>query len=164
MKYTENIDGNHIFTDKKSEEKLIKEIRERFIGKNTKTELLLLFGDWSIKMKKQMRNYIPTPGIGLRRKIATNYKTLSIDEYKTSQLCSYCDNEVKKFKYIIKPNNDLRLSNSLLRCSNVACKNRHCDRDINGSRNILRIGKSYIKNKERLDPFKRECSEYPIGL
>ena len=47
----------------------------------------MIYGDWSIFAQAlQMRNYISTPNIGLKRKITKQFETYDIDEYRTSML------------------------------------------------------------------------------
>jgi hypothetical protein len=124
-----------------SEQKLINTIKEKYNENNKK--ICLMYGNWS--QTKQMRNFIPTPGIGFKRRLAKKFKIITVDEFNTSKLCCTCHQETIKHL----PN-----VNSLLRCKNVDC-NKFYDRDVNGSTNILNLGIYYIKYKTRPDPFLR---------
>jgi hypothetical protein len=61
---------------------------------------IIIIGDWSIG--KQMRNFISTPNLTLKRKLQETFKVYNIDEFITSCL-SYkteevCENLYLKFK------------------------------------------------------------------
>ena len=47
-------------------------------------DAIMIYGDWSIS--KQMRNFISTPNIGVKRKIMERFETYDIHEYRTSKL------------------------------------------------------------------------------
>jgi hypothetical protein len=68
---------------KRSEDKFIERIGETF-GQNT----VIMYGDWS--EKEQMKNFIPTKGIGLRRLIHRHFYTISIKETYSSKRCCEC--------------------------------------------------------------------------
>ena len=73
----------------KSETKFLQKIEETFGNDCT-----IVMGDWSIG--KQMRNFISTPMIGLKRKIAKKFTVYNIWEFRTSCLHheteELCDN------------------------------------------------------------------------
>jgi hypothetical protein len=61
---------------------------------------IITIGDWSIG--KQIRNFISTPNVTLKRKLQETFKVYNIDEFRTSCL-SYkteevCENLYLKFK------------------------------------------------------------------
>ena len=137
----------------KSEAKLVNKIKETFQKDNKK--ICLAYGNWS--QPKQMRNYFPTPSIGIKRMLCKHFKMVTVDEFKTSKLCACCSSENEKFQMRDNPKpykTGSSLVHSLLRCKNVNC-NKFWDRDVNGSTNILKIATNYIINKCRLDAFKR---------
>ena len=82
----------------KSISKLIKNIK--LVFNNTKKQICLAYGNWC--QSKQMRNYLPTPGIGLKKQLSKHFKIITVDEYKTSKICSNCNNELEK--YMIRKN------------------------------------------------------------
>ena len=76
---------------KRSESKLLDTIEKKF-GEDT----IVIMGDWSIG--KQMRNYISTPNLGLKRKINEKFKVYSIDEYNTSCINYKTEEKVENLK------------------------------------------------------------------
>jgi len=76
---------------KRSESKLLHTIKKKF-GEDT----IVIMGDWSIG--KQMRNYISTPNLGLKRKINEKFKVYSIDEYNTSCINYRTEENVENLK------------------------------------------------------------------
>jgi len=76
---------------KRSESKLLHTIEKKF-GEDT----IVIMGDWSIG--KQMRNYISTPNLGLKRKINEKFKVYSIDEYNTSCINYKTEEKVENLK------------------------------------------------------------------
>ena len=60
----------------------------------------IIIGDWSIG--KQMRNFISTPNLTLKRKLQETFKVYNIDEFRTSCLShkneEVCENLYLKFK------------------------------------------------------------------
>jgi hypothetical protein len=164
-----NISFNRYVLKRKQEDNMINKIKNKF-GNN----ITLCYGNWSFS--KQMKNFIPTPNIGLKKRLGKDFKIYTIDEYNTSKKCFGCgsDNENKikikdpkvnqkekkrkrKCKYQginyvkLEKENEIRkeiYAHSLLCCSNKKC-NKVWSRDINGSLNILKIGLSIINKKDR---------------
>jgi hypothetical protein len=164
-----NISFNRYVLKRKQEDNMINKIKNKF-GNN----ITLCYGNWSFS--KQMKNFIPTPNIGLKKRLGKDFKIYTIDEYNTSKKCFGCgsDNENKikikdpkvnqkekkrkrKCKYLginyvkLEKENEIRkeiYAHSLLCCSNKKC-NKVWSRDINGSLNILKIGLSIINKKDR---------------
>ena len=67
------------YKSQKTETDLVKQIKKKF-GKT----VTLIYGDWSTGY--QMKNFISTPNLGLKRKIGEYLKIYSIDEFRTSCL------------------------------------------------------------------------------
>ena len=64
-----------------------KRTEDHLVNNITKTfgeDAVLIYGDWSVG--KQMRNFISTPNIGLKRKLGKHFQIYSIDEFRTSRL------------------------------------------------------------------------------
>ena len=57
-------------------------------------------GDWSIG--KQMKNFISTPNLGLKRKLIEHYNVYNLDEFRTSLLNYKTNKNVKIYIYQIK--------------------------------------------------------------
>ena len=47
-------------------------------------DIKIIIGDWSIG--KQMRNFISTPNLAIKRKLNTRFEVYNIDEFRTSCL------------------------------------------------------------------------------
>ena len=139
----------------KSHAKLINTINEKYKSSDNQ-EICLMYGNWS--QTKQMANYYPTPGIGFKRMLSKSFKIITVDEFKTSKLCCSCENETENpiSRKNPKPyKDDIKTVHSLLRCKNVNC-NKYYDRDVNGSKNILKLALHHIKFGERKNTFVRQ--------
>lgn len=124
----------------KSEDTFLNKMESTF-GKNT----CIAYGDWS--RSTQMKHFIPTKGVGLRKLIERRFQTVSINEYKTSKLCCNCHKELSKIKF---------------RC--LVCKecesyeSKHpifLTRDLNSAINIRNLALQWIANKTRPLAFSR---------
>ena len=127
-----------------SEQKLVDNIKNTFGD-----DIILAYGDWS--NDKQMKNYIPTKGVGLKRRLAKEFTIYDVHEYNTSKRCCICGSEMEKFMRRKNPRpykNDEILVNGLLRCKNEFC-GKYFDRDLNGSLNIRKIAIEAINGNER---------------
>lgn len=133
---------------RKSEDRFLNRIGETY-GK----DCVLAFGDWSCD--KQMKNYMPTKNIGIRRLIHKRYETISIDEYNTSKKCCCCH---KTLDYPKKE------TIRILRC--VDCKSSDClssknkkivfrTRDLNSATNIRNLFISCMNKLKRPECFTR---------
>jgi hypothetical protein len=128
----------------KSEASLVNEIKRKY-GEN----ICLAYGNWSIT--KQMRNYIPTKGIGLRKSLAKHFEIYLVDEFRTSICCHNCKHENENFMKRKNPRpykTNTIYVNSLLRCKNVNCS-KYWDRDINGALNIRELAERHINGQSR---------------
>ena len=121
---------------------------ERTYGK----ESIIIIGDWCIE--KQMKNFISTPTIGLKRKLIERFKVYNIDEYRTSCL-NYKTEEPCNNIYLPDKNKKSRKIHSILTYkmenNRLGCINR----DKNGCKNIQKIFEYYIKNNERPEKYRR---------
>jgi len=54
--------------------------------KNMGGDVSIFIGNWS-NVKAQMKHFVNTPRIGLKRKLTKNCKVYNLDEYKTSKMC-----------------------------------------------------------------------------
>jgi len=143
-----------------SEEDLDKRREQLMNGKYPeKAKIALIYGNWN--QTKQMRNLFPTPGIGMRRMLERHFHVYLVDEYKTSKLCSRCETETENMRVgeLCEKNGRVSLSeeklHSLLRCKNEDC-GKVCNRDTNGSKNIVKIGRVYIEEQRRPENFCRK--------
>ena len=135
-----------------SEEKLITNIKKTF---ETDKPLTLVYGNWSCR--KQLRNFAPTPGIGLRRKLARTFNVYLLDEYCTSCKCAECHKETdytKPREY--EKNGEKKTVNvhSLLRCQNEECS-KLWNRDVNATVNQYHLTMRILNNENRPKAFMR---------
>ena len=132
---------------KRTEDNMLNKI-ERTYGK----ESIIIIGDWCIE--KQMKNFISTPNIGLKRKLIERFKVYNIDEYRTSCL-NYKTEEPCNNIYLPDKNKKSRKIHSILTYkmenNRLGCINR----DKNGCKNIQKIFEYYIKNNERPEKYRR---------
>ena len=63
----------------------------------------LMMGDWSVS--KQMRHFISTPMIGLRRRLRKEFDVINIDEYNTSKLNHKTEEENDNLSSVQKNSN-----------------------------------------------------------
>ena len=133
---------------KRTEDNMNNLIKNKY-GKN----INLIYGDWSVT--KQMRNFISTPNLGIKRKLAKKFNIYNIDEYRTS--CLYYKTEEKGDNFYItdKINKKRKLHSVLtfkMETTENECKKIRIDcinRDYNGCINIRKIFHSYMKNETR---------------
>ena len=114
---------------------------ENKYGKDKKIQIII--GDWSVG--KQMRNFISTPNLGIKRKLQERFEVYNIDEFRTS--CLYnkseepCGNlklpDKSKYKTVREIHSILtyKMENNRKGCMN---------RDLNGCLNIRKIFKYYL--------------------
>ena len=125
------------------------------------SSLAIAWGDWG-KHPNALKGYEPTPGIGIRRRFSSYFKTFTINEYLTSQRCPCCKDTKCLKKH--KDTNNIE-KHHLLRCTNDHCKSRWWNRNVVGSFNILfgvqdiesiilnsRTWRGYMDKLEYLDP------------
>ncbi len=141
---------------KQSEANLLNEIAEFYGHKNK--PIVIGYGNWS--RNTQMKNFFPTPGKGFRNLIASRFKIVIVDEYKTSITCNQTETEMTKWKY--KINDKLQECHKVLTSikdtnpKGEAINRIFIDRDINAAKNILKIIESWLKNKTRPEVFCRK--------
>ena len=136
---------------KRTEDNMVNKIIKKF-SKNH----IIIIGDWSIG--KQMRNFISTPNLSLKRKLKETFKVYNIDEFRTSCL-SYkteelCENLYLKFKK--DPKNKERKIHSILTYKMENNRKGCMNRDKNGCKNIEKVFKSYMEKGERPEKYRRE--------
>lgn len=134
--------------EKSSEDKFIQKVRNTFSKANPKsatclspemkanalketTNLVIGWGDWG--KNPNLRGNDPTPGIGIRRRFESHFKTRTVNEFLTSQTCPCCKQE----RVLKNPSINGFERHHLLRCSNDKCKSRWWNRNVVGSYNIL---------------------------
>jgi hypothetical protein len=135
------------------------------ISKKFGQDIIIFYGDWSIG--KQMANFISTPNLSLKRRIAEKFKVYNLDEYNTSKLSNAtfkeCENLILKDKFGVPRELHSVLTykkeNKGLGCNlenSIKCQ---INRDNNSSRNMMYIIKYFIKNKEFPKEFTRNTKK-----
>ena len=143
--------------------------RERKGGKKREQiikPITLMYGNWSRDTNNHMKNFFPTPNKWLRNLLATKFNIVIVDEFKTSCICSKTEKEIEKHKYMIdgkmkECHKVLTISIKNTNPEGEAISRIFIDRDINGAKNILKIGKSWLKNKTRPEVFCRKLVKSP---
>ena len=130
----------------RSEDKLINKIKEKYLEKNKKKELVIIMGDWN--SGHQMKNFISTPNIGIKNKLLEKIKIYNIDEYNTSKINYKTRKETENIMLPDK-NNKLRRIHSVLTYKMENQRMGCINRDKNSVNNMKIITDYYMKNKER---------------
>jgi hypothetical protein len=126
---------------KRAEDNMLNLIEKRY-GKDTK----IIMGDWCIS--KQMRNFISTPNIGIKRKLKERFDVYNIDEFRTS--CLYHKTEDKGDNlYLPDKKERLRKLHSVLTFKMENSRRGCINRDYNGCINMRKLFHSYMKDGTR---------------
>lgn len=140
---------------KRSEDNLMKRIKKEY-GK----DVSIFIGDWS-NGNHQMKNFVSTPRIGLKRKLKKNFKVYNLDEYKTSKMCYKTKKETKNLKVKIKDKEEKIMIKKLhpvltyrMENNRIGCLNR----DKNSCLNMLNIIETWKLKKEYPTYLKRSIS------
>ena len=138
---------------KRAEDNMVNKITNKY-----SKDHIIIIGDWSIG--KQMRNFISTPNLTLKRKLQKTFKVYNIDEFRTSCL-SYKTEEVCKNLYLKfkkdKQQKDRKIHSILtyqMENNRKGCINR----DKNGCKNIQKLFNSYMLSGERPERYRRGYS------
>ena len=136
---------------KRTEDNMVNKI----VNKYSKDHIIII-GDWSIG--KQMRNFISTPNLTLKRKLQETFKVYNIDEFRTSCLShkteEVCENLYLKFKK--DKSQKERKIHSILTYQMENNRKGCINRDKNGCKNIQKVFKSYMETGERPEKYRRE--------
>ena len=140
----------------RSESKLVNNIKSIF-GKDDR-DIVLIYGDWS--RLSQMRGVISTPCIGLKRRLAENFKIFNIDEFRTSCLDNLTFKENKNAKIYDTKTGKKKALHSVL-VSNILENvvgnplKRFQNRNRNSALNMVNIIKHYKTEGIRKPEFSR---------
>ena len=136
---------------KRTEDNMVNKIVKKY-----SKDHIIIIGDWSIG--KQMRNFISTPNLTLKRKLQETFKVYNIDEFRTSCL-SYKTEEVCEklyLKFNKDPKQKERKIHSILTYQMENNRKGCINRDKNGCKNIQKVFKSYMETGERPEKYRRE--------
>ena len=136
---------------KRTEDNIVNKIANKY-----SKDHIIIIGDWSIG--KQMRNFISTTNLTLKRKLREHFRVYNIDEFRTSCL-SYkteevCENLLLRFKN--DPKQKERKIHSILTYQMENNRKACINRDKNGCKNIQKVFNCYMETGERPDKYKRE--------
>ena len=132
---------------KRTEDNMLNKIEKTY----TKDSIIII-GDWSIG--KQMKNFISTPNLSLKRKLQERFKVYNIDEYRTSCL-NYKTEKLSKNLYLPDKKNKERKMHSILTYKMENKRNGCINRDKNGCKNIQKVFNYYIEYDERPERYRR---------
>jgi hypothetical protein len=136
---------------KRTEDNMVNKIVKKY-----SKDHIVIIGDWSIG--KQMRNFISTPNLTMKRKLQEKFKVYNIDEFRTSCL-SYkteepCENLYLTFQN--DPKQKPRKMHSILTYKMENQRKGCINRDKNGCKNIKKVFKCYMETGERPEKYRRE--------
>jgi N-acetylmuramoyl-L-alanine amidase len=136
---------------KRAEDNMVNKIAKKY-----SKDHIIVIGDWSIG--KQMRHFISTPNLTLKRKLQHQFKVYNIDEFRTSCL-SYkteevCENLYLKFKKDTKQKE--RKIHSILTYKMENNRKGCINRDKNGCKNIQKVFNHYTETGERPEKYRRD--------
>ena len=136
---------------KRTEDNMVNKIVNKYSKDHT-----IIIGDWSIG--KQMRNFISTPNLTLKRKLQETFKVYNIDEFRTSCLShkteEVCENLYLKFKK--DKSQKERKIHSILTYQMENNRKGCINRDKNGCKNIQKVFNCYMETGERPEKYRRE--------
>ena len=139
---------------KRAETELIRNIKSTYGN-----DLTICYGDWSIG--KQMRNFISTPNLGLKRKLAEYFTVYNLDEFRTS--CLHCK-QIKENEYSVEQTNNMFLIDKKNRPQKIHSvltykmnnKRIGCiNRDHNAVNNMVLLVNQFLIDKTRIKEFER---------
>lgn len=133
---------------KRSEDNMLNMIEKKYSKDHT-----IIIGDWSIG--KQMRNFISTPNLSLKRKLKERFKVYNIDEFRTSCL-SYKTKDLCKNIYLPDKTGEIRKIHSILTYKMENNRKGCINRDKNGCKNIRYVFNYYKKTGKRPIKYSRE--------
>jgi hypothetical protein len=133
---------------KRSEDNMLNMIEKKYSKDHT-----IIIGDWSIG--KQMRNFISTPNLSLKRKLKERFKVYNIDEFRTSCL-SYQTKDLCKNLYLPDKKGEARKIHSILTYQMENNRKGCINRDKNGCKNIRYVFNYYKKTGKRPMKYSRE--------
>ena len=134
----------------RTENKMLDLIEKTFGGRE---EIVIVHGDWS--QGKQMRNFISTPNLGIKRKLKKRFEVYNIDEFRTSKLHH---KTLKKCENLRLPDKKgrLRKQHAILTYK-MENKRMGClNRDKNACMNMMNLMRYFLKtNGGRIPEFSR---------
>ena len=140
---------------KQSEEVLLNEIENKFLTKLDKKnnkKLVIFYGNWS--KGNTLKGCISTPNKHFKQLINKKFILLETDEFKTSKLYNKTFKEMINVK--VKKGKHSKHLHEILTPKEETEKRIFVNRDNNACKNILYLGKYYLKNQSRPIEFQRD--------
>jgi hypothetical protein len=140
---------------KQSEVKLLNEIENTYLTKEEIKQgkkIVILHGDYS--RTSQMKGCISTPNIGLKKLLLSRFDIVEINEFNTSKLYNKTLKEMENV--IVKRKNHKKSLHEILTPKEETKCRIFVNRDTNACKNILLIGKCYLKSQTRPKEFTRK--------
>ena len=144
----------------KSNSKLLDTIEKKFTETKGK-KVTIIIGDWCIG--KQMRNFISTPMISLKRLLKTRFNVYNIDEYNTSCIHYKTEEKCKNLYYTDKNKQTIKL-HSVLTCKMENQRKACINRDVNSVNNMRKLVEYWLLYKSRPDKYKPNKNQQPISV
>lgn len=128
----------------RANDNLLNTIKKKYSKNGNKINIVM--GDWG--KGKQMRNFIPTPMIGMKRTLAKEFNVYTIDEFRTSKLHYKTEKEGNNL-YVSDKNGDYKKLHSVLTFQ-MENKSLGCiNRDVNAVKNMRKLVKYYFYYHKR---------------
>ena len=143
---------------RQSEEILLNEIENKFLTEKDKIngkKLLILHGDYS--RTSQMKGTISTPNIGFKKLLIKRFEILEVNEYNTSKLYNKTFKELENVS--IRKNKHKKHLHEILTPKEETERRIFVNRDKNACKNILYLGKYFLKNQSRPIEFCQKSKE-----
>jgi hypothetical protein len=140
---------------KQSEVKLLNEIENTYLTKEEIKQgkkIVILHGDYS--RTTQMKGCIPTPNIGMKKLLLSRFDIVEINEFNTSKLYNKTLKEMENVN-VKRKKHKKSLHEILTPKEETKCR-IFVNRDSNACKNILLLGKCYLKSQTRPDAFTRK--------
>lgn len=140
---------------KRSDSKLLDTIENKFAKKGYKLNIVM--GDWSIG--KQLRNFIPTPNLKLKRLLKERFNVYNLYEYNTSKL--HYKTKEKCSNLTVTDKNGVTQKLHSVRTFSMVNRRGCVNRDINAVKNMRNLVEHYILYKERPKEFTNTTATIP---
>lgn len=148
---------------------------ESALVKSIPKDTIVAFGDASIGT--HFGRLESTPNKRIKNLLKKNFKVVDVDEHRTSQLCSTCENALSMPKMLKRLSKKQKIENKkkkedekgvedlvsvwgVRRCDNNRCSRNFWNRDTNAARNILKVFLYSVQGKALSAPFLRSHDKF----
>ena len=140
---------------KQSEVKILNEIENTYLTKEEIKQgkkIVILHGDYS--RTSQMKGCISTPNIGMKKLLLSRFNIVEVNEFNTSKLYNKTLKEMENV--IVRRKKHKKSLHEILTPKEKTKCRIFVNRDTNACKNILLLGKCYLKNQTRPEQFTRK--------